>query len=318
MKLRYLLFSLVLTLTCSVSAWAQSANDVGMICLNPYIPEAEGLGPKSVAMLTSKLQQIATVNGMSGSGFDNRFIITAHVQILKSTQTQSVPQKNAVEANIGIYVGDGLDGTLYSSYNQSVKGVGNSEDEAIASAAKKINPKEENLQSALSEGKARILYYYNKVSANILQTAKASASAGRYEEAINMLLVIPMGNKDFSTAQSLVAQYGSIFLDQRNLDVVRQARSAWSVDPTEDGAAAASEILKKLEAPSAKVQAEVKALQNEMTSRLKAVSDREYKLEVQREQNEKEVELASIRAATSVAKAVIANRPKVVYHYYWW
>lgn len=56
-------------------------------------------------MLTTKLQQIATANGMSGAGFDNRFIITAHVQKLNSSQTQTFPQKNAVQVNIGIYVG---------------------------------------------------------------------------------------------------------------------------------------------------------------------------------------------------------------------
>ena len=318
MKHRYLLLWLIWALTFSVSTRAQSHKDIGMICLNPYIPETEELGPKAMAMLTSKLQQIATINGMSGAGFDNRFIITAHVQLLKSAQTQTIPQKNAVQASIGIYVGDGLDGTLYSSYQCDVKGIGNSEDEAIASAIRKINPREENLQNTLLKGKEGILNYYNKMSAGIIQTAKASASAGRYEEAINMLLAIPMANKDFSTAQSLVAQYGSTFLDHKNLDVVRQAKSAWSANPTEEGATAASEILQRLEAPSSKVQVEVKVLQNEIASRLKAVSDREFKLEVQKAQNEKDVELASVRAAASVAKAAIANRPKVVYHYYWW
>ncbi len=318
MKFRFLLISLIAILVFPVSVWAQSIKDVGGICLNPYLPETEELGPKATAMLTSKLQQIAIANGMSGAGFDNRFIITAHVQILKSSQTQTIPQKNAVQANIGIYVGDGLDGTLYSSYHSDVKGIGNSEDEAIASAVMKINPKEEDLQKALLKGKKDILIYYDKMSSSIIQKAKASASAGKYEEAINMLLSIPMVNKDFGAAQTLVAQYGSTFLDHKNLNIVRQAKSAWSTNPTVDGATAASNILKKLEAPSAKVQAEAKALQDEMASRLKTISDREFRLEVQKVKDEKEVELASIRAAASVAKAAIVNRPKVIYHYYWW
>ncbi|MFQ9810620.1 MAG: hypothetical protein ACLRYB_14720 [Segatella copri] len=55
-----------------------------------------------------------------------------------------------------------------------------------------------------------------------------------------------------------------------------------------------------------------------MGARIKAISDREFKLEAQKEQNEKDVKLAGIRAAESVAKAYVASRPKVVYHYYWW
>ncbi len=318
MKIKHLFINLAVALFCSATAMAQSAKDIGLICLNPHISETEELGQRSTSMLTSKLQQIATANGMSGAGFDNRFIITAHVQTLKSSQTQTFPQKYAVQASVGIYVGDGLDGTLYSSYNCEVKGIGDSEDQAIANAVRKVNPNQEDLQKAIIKGKEQILKYYDKMSGNIIQTAKASAAAGKYDDAINMLFAIPMANKDFQTAQALIAQYGSTSLDNKNREIVRQARSAWSANPTEDGATEANAILQKMDAPSAKIQTEVKTLQSEMAARLKAVSDREFKLEAQKEQNEKEVQLAGIRAAASVAKAYVASRPKVVYHYYWW
>lgn len=318
MRIKQIFISIAFALICSASAQAQTTKDIGLICLNPHIPETEALGQKATSMLTSKLQQIATANGMSGAGFDNRFIITAHIQKLKSSQTQTFPQKNAVEISIGIYVGDGLDGTLYSSYNCEEKGIGSSEDQAIAAAVRKVNPNQEELQKAIIKGKEMILKYYDKMSGNIIKTAKATAAAGRYEDAINMLFAIPMNNKDFQTAQSLIAQYGSTSLDHKNLDVIRQARSAWSANPTEEGATQANKLLENLESPSAKIQAEAKQLQAEMAARIKAVSDREFKLEAQKEQNEKEVRLVGIRAAASVAKAYVASRPRVVYHYYWW
>ena len=59
-------------------------------------------------------------------------------------------------------------------------------------------------------------------------------------------------------------------------------------------------------------------MQNEMSARLKAVSDREFKLRTQKVQNAEDVKLAAIQAAVSVAKAYAANRPKVVYRYLWW
>lgn len=318
MRIKHLFINLAVALAFSATAMGQTANDIGLISLNPYIPESEGLGQKATAMLQSKLLQIATVNGMSGAGFDNRFIITAHIQKLRSSQTQTFPQKNAVEVSIGIYVGDGLDGTLYSSYTCEAKGIGDSEDQAIASAIRKVVPTQEALQSAIVKGKEQIQNYYDKMSGSILQTAKATAAAGRYDDAVNMLFAIPMNNKDFQTAQALIAQYGSTSLDNKNLEIVRQARSAWSANPTEEGASEASTILQKLDAPSAKVQAEAKSLQTEMVSRLKAVSDREYQQELKQEQNEKEERLAAIKAAASVAKAYIASQPRVVYHYHWW
>ena len=183
---------------------------------------------------------------------------------------------------------------------------------------RKLNPALPQLQEAVAKGKQRITEYYDRMAANIIQTAKASAAAGKYDEAMNMLFAIPMGNKDFQTAQSLIAQYGSTSLEKKNLDIVRQARSAWSSDPTESGAATASNILKSLEMPSAKVQTEAKSLQTEMAARIKAVSDREFQLEKQKAQDEKEVQIATVRAAASVAKAYVESQPKVVYYYYWW
>jgi hypothetical protein len=207
---------------------------------------------------------------------------------------------------------------LLFSFCYEAKGIGDSEDQAIANAVRKVNPNQEDLQRAILKGKKQILKYYEKMSGSIIQTAKATAAAGKYDDAINMLFAIPMNNKDFQTAQALIAQYGSTSLDNKNLEIVRQARAAWSANPTEEGATAANEILEKLDAPSTKVQTEAKSLQNEMGARIKAISDREFKLEAQKEQNEKDVKLAGIRAAESVAKAYVASRPKVVYHYYWW
>ena len=102
MKVRILVVALA-ALFCgtAITVKAQSAKDIGVICLNPVVPENDGLEAKATAMLKTKLNQIATANGMSGSGFDNRFIITGHIQKLRSEQTQTVPQKNAVLVKIG-------------------------------------------------------------------------------------------------------------------------------------------------------------------------------------------------------------------------
>lgn len=315
------IFSFFLILSqCFVFALrAQTVNDgIGQICLNPYIPESECLGEQSYSMLMSKLQQIATINGMSGTGFDNRFIITAHLQITKNCQTQTIPQNNAVRLNIGIYVGDGLDGTLFSNYTYETQGIGNTEDNAVTSAIKKINVAQPKLQEAIALGKRRILDYYENMADGIIKAATAAASAGSYDEAVNMLFSIPMANGKYQAAQDLIAKYAEKSLDDKNMTVVRKACSAWSADPTEQGAAEANDILEDVKAPSAKVQKEMTSLKKDMASRLKAESDREYQLRAKEQQNAHDKQMAAIKAAASVAKAYAANRPKVVYRYLWW
>lgn len=310
--------SIIVLLSLCLTTLAQTAKDVGAICLNPYIPESEGLGPQTTRMMKNKLVQAATANGMSGSGFDDRFVITAHVQILDISETQTYPQKTVLNANISIYVGDGLDGTLFSNYVMEAKGLGDDKDQAIASAVRKINPNAPELQAAIQKGKEKIMAYYDRMAPQIVSKAEATAAAGNYDDAITMLLAIPVSNKNYAAAQRLVGQYSSTALDSKNLAVVARARSAWSANPTEEGAAEAQAILDGVDLPSPKVLAAVQKLSNEMAARLKAVSDREYRLEVKKANDEKEVAIATVNAAASVARAYYNNRPKVVYHIHWW
>ena len=220
--------------------------------------------------------------------------------------------------NICIYVGDGLDGTLFANYCCEKKGIGDTEQKALASAIRKIDPKDKKLQMAIEKGKKQILKYYERMSGNIIATAKATAANGRFEEAMSLLFSIPVYNKDFETAQNLIAEYGYTSLDNNNRDMLRRARSAWSSDPTENGAETACELLEQLDSPSQSIQNNARKLQEEIAERLKATSDREFNLEVKKANDEKETKLAAIKAASNVAKAYAASRPKTIYKYIWW
>ena len=295
-----------------------SIGDAGMICLNPYIHESEEIDETTKAVMLSKLNQIANAKGMAGAGFDNRFIIKAHMQNGKSVQTQTFPQKNAVVVNICIYVGDGLDGTLFANYCCEKKGIGDTEQKALASAIRKIDPNDKKLQMAIEKGKKQILKYYERMSGNIIATAKATAANGRFEEAMSLLFSIPVYNKDFETAQNLIAEYGYTSLDNKNRDMLRRARSAWSRDPTENGAETACELLEHLDCPSQSIQNNARKLQEEIAERLKATSDREFNLEIKKVNDAKEAKVAAIKAVSDVAKAYVAARPCPIYRYLWW
>lgn len=317
--MKKLLTSFILAIFVCLPTLAQSnSSKQGAIVLNPYLVQSEMAGQKSEKALMSKLQQTATQNGMAGSGFDNRFIIAGHVQELDAAMTETTPQKFAVRLNVGIYIGDGLDGTLYSSCVKELKGIGDTKDEAYASAIKKYRPADTEVQAAVQLGKTRILEYYDRISQNIISTAKSSAASGDYDNAITSLMAIPMSCKDYEQAQKLVAQYGAASLDKSNKAFLSQAQAAWSASPDESGAAQAQELLGKISAPSAAVTASANKLMQEMASRLKAVDDRNAK-------NAKDIEVAQInaekaayQAAAQVATAYYNAQPRVTYNVYWW
>lgn len=307
-------------LCCSwfFGALAQSVDKMGMISLRPYLPQESELGTQAAAMMTTKLNLIASANGMSGEGADNRFIITAHLQEVKSGKTQTIPLKYATRMMVGIFVGDGINGTLFSQHAIEVNGIGNDKEDAIMSAIRKINVYDPQLVKAVERGKARIVRYYDQMASNLLRTARSAAAAGHYDEALNILFTIPSVCKDYATAQDLLAKYGETMLEEQNMSLIRNAWAAWSANPTKEGAEAAIGQLDKLSLPSPKVQSEYKKLTTEISTRLKELSDRRFRLDVKRQQDAHALRLATIRSAASVARAYAASRPQVVYQLGWW
>ena len=139
-----------------------SAGSLGRITITPYIPEqVEGLPQGASNMLSNKLNQIVSASGISGSGYNSRFIITPNIDVATKDLLATAPPMTALTLNVNLYIGDGFDGKKYSSYTVSVKGVGTNETKAYMDAIKNIKPNDAGLQSFVASGKTKIIDYYN-------------------------------------------------------------------------------------------------------------------------------------------------------------
>lgn len=328
MKRIFLLLCLTLCVSC-IQAQGRDADRIGMIALNVHVQDDKPMAELVKNAIKSKLNQIVTRNGCAGQGFDDRFIITAHPEVIQEATTGTAPAKFAVNLSVTVYVGDAKTGTLFSSWNTEVKGVGNTQDIAWASAIRKIPVRDALLLASIETGKQKIIEYYEASAPSILTQADTQAKAGEYAAAIATLMAIPAQCSYYTKARALVVSYGQTAADNSNMQIINNARSAWAASPDETGAAEADRILSMLENPSAKILAESRKLCNDMESRLKAVSDREFnlqkrqaayehELDMQRTKSDAQVEIAQARAAAKVATAYYNAKPRVVHHVHWW
>lgn len=326
MKRLFLLFFLL----CGTIAYAQNDNfPIGKVSLSVDVPKDEPMSDRARTALSNKLKQIVTRHGCASDGFDERFVLTAHMQIIDESVTATIPVMEAITLAFTFYVGDSETGTLFSSWSAEVTGVGKSREESLMGAVKKISVNNPDLTAAIETGKAKIVAYYNSVGPDIIAKAEALARGGNYDEAVYTLSVIPNACNVYTTAQSLMGKYAYTALETSNKKIVANARAAWASSPDENGASRAEQILAGLEQPSAAVLAEAKALTTEITKRLKVISNREFAfarqqaqwehdMEVQREKDATKVALAATKAAASVARAYYNSRPRVVHHVHWW
>jgi hypothetical protein len=128
------------------------------IVLSPFIPRTvEGMPEIAVKNLENKLSNIVTSNGL-GASYNQRFVISARVNVLTKDITPTAPPMHTYTLEVTFYIGDGLDGKLFSSTSVTVKGVGETKDKAYLSALKNIKEKIQTLRSLfLQESKKYLI-----------------------------------------------------------------------------------------------------------------------------------------------------------------
>ncbi|MCI9846768.1 hypothetical protein [Flavobacterium pectinovorum] len=279
------IFSALAILGCSFFTAAQSPSSkeaLGNIALTSYVPEQiENLPAGAESLLISKLNEITSANGIAASGIDSRFIITANINVLTKDMLATAPPMTALTLNINLYIGDGLDGKKYSSHTVTVKGVGTNENTAYMEAIKEINANDESIQSFVSNGKTKIITYYNTRCAQIIKEAHALQAQLKYDEAIYKLTAIPEECTEcYHKAVASIAPIFNKMIDRDCKLKLAQANNLWAANQDVSTANQAGEILNSID-PQASCYNEVKTLSAKISKRVLDLEQREwdYKIE---------------------------------------
>ena len=303
-----------------ISIYAQNdkgkVDDIGRIALAIYVPEITDMPASASSILSSKLNQIATANGMGGSYLNQRFIITANVTVLTKDITPTVPPLQAYTLNVTMYIGDGFDGTKFSSYSVTVKGAGNNETKAYMAAMQNIKTNDPNYQAFVETGKNRIVEYYNTKCDLIIKNAESLASRNLYQEAIFNLTSVPSVCKDcYSKCMDAAAPLFKKQIDLECKEKLNQANNVWAANQSIDGANQAGEILSSIN-PNAACYSEIPSLTQKIATRVKEVNNREWNFVLKNQLQESE----RIQATRDIGVAYGKGQTKtVVYNTNgWW
>jgi len=175
----------------------KSADDSSRISLLAYMPDQiSKISDEAKQVIFTKMNLLSTKNGIGGGIANPRFIITANVIELTKDVTPSDPVIYTYNLQVTFYIGDGIEGTLFSSIPVSLKGSGKSESKAYLQALKGLDINDPKFKDFLIEGKTKIIEYYNSKCDFIIKDADALASTKSYDEAIFKLASVPDVCKD--------------------------------------------------------------------------------------------------------------------------
>jgi hypothetical protein len=317
--MKSIILSILIVVGCNIYAQntAGKSDDMARITLAAYVPQQISNMPEAArSMLANKLSQIVTQNGMGGSASNQRFIITANINVMSKDITPTAPPMQAFTLDVTLYIGDGIDGTKFASISTTVKGVGENETKAYISALKNLKTTDPNYQAFIEKGKTKIVEYYNSKCDFIVKEAQTLASQNKYEEAIYKLTSVPEVCKTcYDKCMDAVAPIYKLQIDRQCKLKLAEASNLWAANQTVDAGNTAGEILSTID-PSAACFAEVKTLSSKIAARVKELDAREWNYTLKEQAQESE----RIKAYRDVGVAYGNGQPKsVTYNVIgWW
>jgi hypothetical protein len=297
------------------------SDDAGRIALASVVSDQiEGLTPSAQSNLQNKLNQIATKSGMGGSSINNRFIITANVVVLTKDITATAPPMQSYALEVTLYIGDGIEGTLFSSTSVTLKGVGETETKAYASALKNLKVADPQYQSFIELGKNKIIEYYNDRCDFILKEAQMLASQNQFAAAIAKLVGVPEVCKEcFEKAMDAVGPIHQQEIDRQCKSSLAEAQNIWNAGQDVNAANSAAYYLGGID-PNAACFADAQNFSKQIAKRIKELDQREWEFEMKQQQDDVDIQKAIIKAARDIGVAYGNNQPRnVTYNYRgWW
>jgi len=296
-KITQLLLAATLVLSSSMSfAQASASKDENRIMLTSWVPPTiEGMPRIARKNLTNKLKQVVTKNGLGGSPFNTRFIISANVAVMSKDILPGPPPMHAYNLDITLYIGDGIEGTVFASETVSVKGVGTNENKAYISALKRISPKNAEIQAFVKTGKEKIIQYYKDNCDLIIKKANTLADQNEYEQAIFVLTGVPSACEEcYVKAMNAIKPIYQKQIDRDCKQKLQKATGIWNASQDMAAAEEAGAMLASID-PDASCAPQARTLSNKIAAKVKQIDAREWKYTVKEQQQESE-RIAAVKA----------------------
>jgi hypothetical protein len=296
-------------------------DDAGRIALASVVANDDSsLDPASRSLLAQKLDQLASRYGMGSSALNDRFILTANVQVLTKDITPTAPPMHAYTLAVGFFIGDGIDGTLFTATSKTLKGMGETPAKAYRAALKNIDANDPMFKSFLEEGKNKIITYYNTRCDFLIKESEMLAAREEFDAAIYKLTGVPDVCKAcYDKAMDAVAVIYQKQIDHACIRFLADARNAWNESLDSYAAQQASQFLRNIN-PNANCFPAAQQLTSDIAKRIKELDQREWDFKLKEQQDAVNLRKASIQSAKEIGVAYGNNQPKNAYYNFkgWW
>ncbi|MFK7947151.1 MAG: hypothetical protein AB8G11_06165 [Saprospiraceae bacterium] len=306
----------LIVLFCSTSFQVLYAQEEQRVPISVWVPnQIEKLPASAKNNLENRLGQIVSKSGMLGSSRGSRFIMSANISVLTKDIVPTTPVMHAYTLDVTLYIGDGMEGTSFSSYNITVKGSGRSETKAYINAIKNIKTNNPNYKDFITEGRTQIIAYYNARCDFIIKEAQTMATMEQFDKAIWTLTSVPKACEScWAKANDAVLAIYQAKIDQECKAYLNQANAAWNTGQDRAAAKRVAAILVQI-SPNSSCYPEAQTLYQTIGQRIREIDNREWEFKWEKEIG---LEKDRIQAIRDVGVAYGENQPQTIIYKSLW
>ena len=246
-------------------------------------------------VLYQSLNRIATENGLSTDSPTCPFVLTAHCDVLDKSNLPGPPIQTVYNLGVTFYMADTFTKKKFGTAYVTLDGVGTGEVKSYINAFRRISASNGEIKGLINRGKKSMMNYYDTQYPNIIKEAKRLESLQNYEEALTMVLAIPVCSKGGEEASRYGMQLYTKNLNRMNLFLLNRAKALWAAGQDQQTAYDVCAMLSQID-PDAACYGEASKLMKEVKSQVRSDIDFEmrekYHDQIQLEKNR----IAAVRA----------------------
>jgi hypothetical protein len=304
---------LPLFLLYSYNLLAQTSTNTSRIVLNAVVLDKDNKLPgEAKSQLESKLNQIASDNGVGANSINPRFVIAAKLNIISKDIIAGPPQMIALNLEVDFFVGDAVDNQVYANTTVILKGVGTNENKALINAVQNVAVKNKTFAELVNTGKSKIVEYYSQKCDFITKRAATLSQQQNFDQAIYELMQVPDVCKAcYDRCLEAVQTIYQKKIDREATLSLTKAKATWNANQNIKGATEAADFLGKIEPLSASFK-EGLELAERIRKKVEADEKRDWEFKMKRYADGVKIEQQRVEAARQAAVTYYQNQPKVI------
>lgn len=270
--------------------------------------EGENYSNTQSSLLSSKLENLCTKNGIISEFVPNGFVLYPTIDIFNEEVAEGGMQYvYTIKAYFSLSIRQ-LNGPIILSTAETISGAGLTRQKALTSLIQSINITDKEYSQFITQAKESILYYYETHCPTIIAEAEKSATLNNYEQAIAILCSIPSEAPCYNSIIQKLSTYYKKYQSQLCNSLKMEVESAIASHEYEEAAFLLSQI-----DPSSDCYSYAMSKFKQVESEVSKIEKRDWDFKMKQHNDNVAIEKQLIKAAGEVAKAYYSSTPTIHY-----